>query len=188
MRHRTKSLGVVTAVALAAMLLALGFGRHRPSSPADGDLESTGASISPGGSPAATRGGDGRSPEVLGSSGQGAAGAASPPSGPGKALPSSGLDRNTEYVVEDGVIVPQRMVGPGMASGGTGTEPSVPEAAPMDVPTAGAEAVTVPAGIVRPVPDVPDQQVPGGQDEATLTPANVPADTGEASALQVPGH
>jgi len=188
MRHRTKSLVVVAALALAAMLLALGFAMHRPSSPADSDLTSTGASISAGGSPAVTRGGDGRSPDVLGSSGQGAAGATSPSSGPGKALPSSDLDRNIEYVVEHGVIVPQRMVGPGMASGGTGTEPSVPEASPMDVPTAGADAVTVPAGIVRPVPDVPDQQVPGGQDEATRTPANVPADTGDASALQLPGH
>jgi len=186
-RHRTNSLGVVTAVALAAML-ALGFGMLRRGSPADGDRASSGAPISAGGSPAVNRGDDGRSPEVLDFSVQDGAGATSPPSGLHKALPSSALDRNIEYVVEDGVIAPQRMVGPGMASGGAGTEPSVPEASPMDVPAAGAEAVTVPEGIVRPVVDVPDQQVPGGQDEATRTPASVPADTGEASALQVPGH
>jgi hypothetical protein len=180
MGHRINSLGVVTVVALAATFLALGFGMQRWRIPSGGDPGSTEASSGPGGSWAVTPGGDGQSSAAVGESGRDAAGGASQSSG--IEPPAVGLDRNTEYVVEDGVIVPQRMVGPGTASGGAGTEPSVPAASPMDVTTAGKEQLTVPSGIATPVIDVPDQQVPGGQDAVTR------AGTAEASPLQVPGN
>lgn len=182
MRHRMNSLGVVAAVVIAAALLALGFGMQRRSSPTGGDLASTGVSIGSGGSPAVTRRSDGRSPSAVGESSRDAAGGASQSVGIEPTLPAVVLDRNTEYVVEDGMIVPQRLVGPGMASGGIGGEPAVPEASPMDVATAGSEQLTVPSGVARPVIDVPDQQVPGGQDAVTRT------GTAEASPLQVPGN
>lgn len=186
MGHRMNSLGVVTVVALAATLLALGFGMQRWRVPSGGDPGSTEASNGPGGSSAVTLGGDGQSSAAVGESGRDAAGGASQSSG--IEPPAVGLDRNTEYVVEDGVIVPQRMVGPGTASGGAGTEPSVPAASPMNLPTAGGEEVTVPSGVAMPVIEVPDQELPAGQDTATRAGAGTPADTAEASVLQVPGH
>ena len=182
MRPRNKPRGIVTAFALAVITLALGFALLRWIDPAGDDVATNGDSVGADVSAVVPREGDGGSPAAESESERAAAAAAIQSSGSESTLPVMGVDRNTEYVVEDGIIVPQRLVGPGMASGGTGGEPAVPEASPMDVPTAGGEQLTVPSGVAGPVVDLPDQQVPGGQDAVTRT------GSAAASPLQVPGH
>jgi hypothetical protein len=193
-RYRTSARGAVAGLAVAATLLAVGIGMLYRGGPSEGHLApgagSSGADglTSPGGSTSPRDAGEGygQSPQTGGSMSGHAAGVTSPSAPTDPTLPADVLDRDVEYVVEDGTIVPQRMAPAATVPQRDDGEPSIPQGNPTAVPGPGTDDVSVPAGQGGPVVDVPDQQVPGPHGPAKGPEVSPPPYDEQAPAQQVP--
>lgn len=186
-RHRTNARGVVIGLAAAAVLLALGFAMlQREEGPSSGDLDPAAGSIGPSEPRRDAGKGDDRVSEMVRSGGGHPPDASSRYPATEATLPPDVLDRNAEYIVEDGMIVPQRVAPSSALPSGEDDEPSVPQGSPAAVATPDQHDMSVPAGIAGPLVVIPGQQVPGEHGLATDPPVTVPADTGEAPAQQIP--